>query len=265
MLKKNMVCLVILFLSLNSATSQEFVEQYSLSGFTKDRDGNTTVHVMYAHTGPQGPKGPPTRELLKIQLPEKVLTELNETLSDVDFLSNLAKYFDQDIELDNQQKVLLKHVNRRFRKESAKVIFQFGKGKIKEVELINGLNVAQKKVEAAKSKLLSHQTKRLRFLKARMEVDINGLVDALTRGKLGDKLEIERNQKDTILKIKREFEDDLAQYVQDLRRKARKKIIKELNEKQLEKFKDIFGDDEVHVSKAYMRKVITRMLAYFRL
>ncbi len=263
--KKLYVCALILPLFLNVANSQDFVEQYSLAGFTKDADGKTVVHVMHAQTGPQGPKGPPTRKSLKVKLPDQVLADLAETLGDVDFLSNLARYFNKDVELDDNQKSLFKHINRQYRQDSAKVIFQFGIGDLDEAELVKGLGAAKAKVDQSRSKLLPHQTKRFQFLKARMEIDINGLVDALTRGRLGKKLEIEHRQKDKILKIKREFEDELAKYVQDLRRDARKKIIKELDAKQLEKYKSIFGDDEVHESKEYMRKIISRMLTYFRL
>ena len=265
MFRINTLALVSVILTTNLIQSQEFVEQYSLSGITKSAKGETVFHVLYAHTGPEGPKGPPTHKHLKVKLPDKVAAKLSDTLSEVVFLSQLARCFDRDVELDDHQKKLFKNINRQFRQESAKIVYKFGKKEINEVELVKKLKVAQDRVNNAKSKLLPHQTKRLSFLKARIEVDINGLVDSLTRGKLGKTLEIDSAQKKELQTIKREFEEELAKYVQELRKKARKKIVKKLKPNQLKKFKSIFGDSEIQESKEYMRKVIKRMLTYFRL
>ncbi len=164
-----------------------------------------------------------------------------------------------EIELVDGQYEKMQNVNKTVQEEIMKQVKGLmepaggGKGRTESTRL-RAQNLAdlmkkmKKQKEAAESQLkellLPHQIKRLQELAYQVSLkNGGGTVDALTRGKLKEELEL--NDKDVEkLKMKsRELNLRLEKEIAALREKARKDLLDELSGKQKAKLKELVGDD----------------------
>ncbi len=164
-----------------------------------------------------------------------------------------------EIELVDGQYEKMQNVNKTVQEEMMKQIKGLmepaGGGKdrtestrLRAQNLADLMKKLKKQKEAAESQLkellLPHQIKRLQELAYQVSLkNGGGTVDALTRGKLKEELEL--NDKDVEkLKMKsRELNLRLEKEIAALREKARKDLLDELSGKQKAKLKELVGDD----------------------
>ena len=93
--------------------------------------------------------------------------------------------------------------------------------------------------------LLPHQMKRLRLLAMRLQLRDRSLVEMITSEPLKTELDVSAKQTQVLRKAEREIEEELQQQIAELRAKAHKRLLSNLNRVQRDRLQEIFGDDFV--------------------
>ena len=102
--------------------------------------------------------------------------------------------------------------------------------------------------------LLPHQMERLRQLLAQSQLRHRSLIEILTSEPMKTQLEISDKQSVDLKSAERKINEELEQQIQELREKAQKKLLGQLNRSQRQQVEEIFGDSRLPVRMQLRKK-----------